>query len=55
MKKENRGGARKGSGRPANNIETVIVSFRVPVKYKERLQIVIRNEIARLNATAPPG
>lgn len=46
QKKENRGGYREGSGRKKSDIETTILSFRVPSEkadqLKEKIKAVIK-------------
>lgn len=45
QKKENRGGYREGSGRKKSDIETTILSFRVPVIKAEILKEKIKDVI----------
>lgn len=47
QKKENRGGYREGSGRKKSDIETIVLSFRVPVIKAELLKEKIRDVIKK--------
>jgi hypothetical protein len=47
-KKDNRGGKRVTSGRKKSNIETRVISFRVPLEkariLKQKIHILIKNK-----------
>jgi hypothetical protein len=48
-KKDNRGGKRITSGRKKSNIETRVISFRVPLEKARTLKIKINNLIKNKN------
>jgi hypothetical protein len=48
-KKENRGGSRKGAGRPKINKKTKVLTFRVPSEKEGTLKILIKNLIKNKN------
>lgn len=46
MKKENRGGKRKGSGRPPKYKEpTKTISFRVPISKEDEVKKIVQKEL----------
>jgi len=49
MKKENRGGKREGAGRPKME-PTKTISFRIKVKWEQKIKKLVRLEIKRLKS-----
>ncbi len=52
--KENRGGVREGAGRKKSDIETKIISFRVPAKHAAEIKTIVKVAIAKFIKNKKP-